>query len=94
MRVSGLDDVLLNELVEFENGAYGIALNLEPNSVGVVMLSDYYDLKEGSSVKRTGKVIQAPVGDGLLGRVIDPIGLPIDGKGELKILVVMPQLNG
>ncbi|OBU78698.1 F0F1 ATP synthase subunit alpha [Mycoplasmoides gallisepticum] len=84
VRVSGLDDVLLNELVEFENGAYGIALNLEPNSVGVVMLSDYYDLKEGSSVKRTGKVIQAPVGDGLLGRVIDPIGLPIDGKGELK----------
>ncbi|QZX49390.1 F0F1 ATP synthase subunit alpha [Mycoplasma sp. E35C] len=90
VRVSGLDDVLLNELVEFETGAYGIALNLEPNSVGVVMLSDYFDLKEGSSVKRTGKVIQAPVGDGLLGRVINPIGIPIDGKGELKNVSYAP----
>lgn len=83
VKVSGLDNVVLNELVEFENGSYGMALNLEANSVSVIMLGQYYDIKEGSLVKRTQHVVQAPVGDSLLGRVVNGIGIPIDGKGDL-----------
>lgn len=84
VKVSGLDNVILNELVEFENGSFGMALNLEANNVGVVMLGKYFDLREGSLVKRTGRVVQAPVGDALIGRVVNGLGIPIDGKGELE----------
>ncbi|WP_052663481.1 F0F1 ATP synthase subunit alpha [[Mycoplasma] testudinis] len=90
VKVSGLDEVVLNELVEFENGAYGMALNLEVNNVGVVMLGNYFNLREGSLVKRTGRIVQAPVGDALLGRVVNGIGMPIDGKGELKDVTYAP----
>lgn len=90
VKVSGLDNVILNELVEFENGSYGMALNLEANNVGVIMLGEYFDIKEGSLVKRTNRVIETAVGDALIGRVVNGIGLPIDGKGDLKDVTYMP----
>lgn len=89
-QVSGLSDVMLNELVEFENGSYGMALNLEVNTVGVVVLGDYENIKEGSLVKRLKTVVNVPVGDELIGRVINPIGFPIDGKGKINYKKTMP----
>lgn len=83
-KVSGLTNVMFNELVLFENGSYGMAFNLEANNVGVVMLGDYENIKEGSVVRRTKKVADVPVGDLLIGRVIDVLGNPIDGKGNIK----------
>ncbi len=82
-RVSGLDNCMLNELIEFGNGDYGMALNLEEDSVCVVIFEGATDLKEGDVVKRTGKIVSVPVGESLLGRVIDPLGQPIDGKGAI-----------
>ncbi len=82
--VYGLKNVKANEIVEFANGTYGIALNLEEDIVGVVALGEYSNIKEGGIVKRTGKIISVPVGDSLVGRVINPLGQPIDGKGEIK----------
>lgn len=84
VNVSGLDNVMLNELLTFENGSYGMALNLEADFVGVVMLGDYVDIKEDSIVKRSKKVVSVPVGDQLLGRVVNPLGKPIDGKGSIR----------
>lgn len=75
-RVSGLDKCMANELVLFPNGAYGMALNLEENSVAVVMLGDDEDIKEGDVVKRTGHVVSVPVGEGLIGRVVNALGQP------------------
>lgn len=89
-KVSGLENVVLNEIVEFDNGSSGIAFNLEGNNVGVVMLGDYFGLKEGSLVRRTGTLIETPVGDELLGRVVNGIGEPIDGKGQIKTMQKMP----
>ncbi len=82
-RVYGLDDCMANELLEFENGEMGMALNLEEEFVSVVILGDDTGIKEGSVVKRTGKVVSVPVGDTLVGRVIDALGNPIDGKGPI-----------
>lgn len=89
-QVSGLSNVMLNELVLFENGSYGMTLNLEVNTVGVVVLGDYENIKEGSLVKRLKTVVSVPVGDELIGRVINPIGIPIDGKGKINYKKTMP----
>ena len=82
-RVSGLDKCMANELVQFPNGAYGMALNLEENSIAVVILGDDEDIKEGDVVKRTGHVVSVPVGEGLIGRVVNALGQPVDGKGPV-----------
>jgi F-type H+-transporting ATPase subunit alpha len=81
--VSGLDNVMLDEILQFENGTLGMALNLEATNVGVVLFGEYEDIKENSPVKRTKKVISIPVGDKLLGRVINSMGVPLDGKGTI-----------
>ncbi len=83
-RVYGLENVQANEMVEFENGSFGLAFNLEEDSVGVVIMGDYLSIKEGQQVKRTGKILSIPVGDGFLGRVVNPLGQPIDGKGPIQ----------
>lgn len=82
-KVSGLADVLAGELVEFSSGVMGVALNLEESQVGIVVLGDYTLIKEGDSVKGTGKVLSIPVGENFIGRVIDPLGKVLDGKGEI-----------
>ena len=83
-RVYGLDKVMSQEMVQFESGAYGLAFNLEEDSVGIVILGDYLKIKEGESVKRTGRVLSVPVGDALIGRVVDPLAQPLDGKGPIE----------
>src|SRR3954468_10436457 len=82
-RVHGLDKVQAGEMVEFPGGIKGMALNLESDNVGVVIFGDDRDIKEGDTVKRTGAIVAVPVGRGLLGRVVDALGNPIDGKGPL-----------
>jgi F-type H+-transporting ATPase subunit alpha len=88
--VSGLDDVMLNEVVSFENDTKGLALNLESGVVGVILLGEYNDIKENSLVHRTKTVISTPVGNELLGRVISPLGKAIDGKQKLTSKKTMP----
>ena len=83
-RVYGLDNVQAGEMVEFENGTRGMALNLEADNVGVVIFGSDAEIKEGDTVKRTGTIVDVPVGKGLLGRVVDALGNPIDGKGPIK----------
>lgn len=83
-KIYGLDNVQAGELVEFDSGVKGMALNLETDNVGVVVFGECQKIKEGDSVKRTGKIVEVPVGKGLLGRVVDALGQPIDGKGALK----------
>ncbi|MBU3734571.1 MAG: F0F1 ATP synthase subunit alpha [Candidatus Planktophila sp.] len=83
-RVEGLPSTMANELLQFENGTLGLALNLDVREIGVVILGDYAGIEEGTSVRRTGEVLSVPVGDGFLGRVVDPLGRPIDGKGDIK----------
>jgi F-type H+-transporting ATPase subunit alpha len=83
-QIYGLQGVMNSELVEFPNGTMGMASNLEEDSVGVIILGDYQEIQEGQEVKSTGRLVSVPVGDGLLGRVIDPLGNPIDGKGPIK----------
>lgn len=83
-RIFGLKNVLAGELVEFDGGVKGMVLNLESNNVGVAVLGDHSKIKEGSIVKRTEKIVQVPVGNALLGRVVNSIGEPIDGQGEIK----------
>src|SRR5687768_15678689 len=82
-RVSGLPSVMANELLEFEDGTLGIALNLDTREVGVVVLGDFDKIEEGQTVRRTGEILSVPVGDGYLGRVVDPLGTAIDGLGEI-----------
>lgn len=82
-RVYGLSNVLASELVEFPNGVMGMALNLEEDNVGVILFGDDKLVKEGDTVKRTGKVAQVPVGEALLGRVVNPLGVPMDGRGPI-----------
>ena len=82
-RVYGLDNVKAGEMVEFASGVKGMALNLETDNVGVVVLGNDRDIQEGDIVKRTGAIVDVPVGDSLLGRVIDALGNPIDGLGPL-----------
>ena len=83
-RVEGLPNVMANELVRFEDGTIGLALNLELREVGVVVLGEFTGIEEGQEVRRTGQVLSVPVGDGYLGRVVDPVGAPIDGLGEIE----------
>ncbi|MBI3880912.1 MAG: F0F1 ATP synthase subunit alpha [Verrucomicrobia bacterium] len=82
-KVEGLTDAMLNEMLDFGGGVIGIALNLEETEVGVVVLGDYLEIREGSEVKTTGKLLSVPVGKGLLGRVVDTLGRPVDGKGPI-----------
>jgi len=83
-RVEGLSDVMLNEMIEFPSGEFGLALNLEETEVGVILLGDPTKVAEGDEVKTTGKLLQVPVGKGLLGRVVNTLGQPIDNKGPIK----------
>ncbi|HLM05883.1 MAG TPA: F0F1 ATP synthase subunit alpha [Blastococcus sp.] len=83
-RVEGLPSVMTNELLEFESGVRGLALNLDVREVGVVVLGDFSGIEEGQQVRRTGEVLSVPVGDGYLGRVVDPLGNPIDGGGAIE----------
>ena len=82
-RVHGLSSVMANEMVEFPNGVTGLAFNLEENSVGVIILGDYLTIQEGDEVKATGRLLSVPVGEAVIGRVLDPLGNPIDGKGPV-----------
>jgi len=82
-RVAGLPSAMANELLEFEDGTLGIALNLDTREIGVVILGDFDKIEEGQTVRRTGEILSVPVGDGYLGRVVDPLGNPIDGLGEI-----------
>ena len=83
-RVEGLPSTMANELLQFEDGTLGVALNLEVREIGVIILGDFSGIEEGQTVRRTGQVLSAPVGDGYLGRVVDPLGNPIDAKGEVR----------
>ncbi|WP_030906555.1 F0F1 ATP synthase subunit alpha [Streptosporangium amethystogenes] len=88
--VSGLPSAMANELLEFEDGTRGLALNLDVREIGVVVLGDFSKIEEGQSVRRTGEVLSVPVGDGFLGRVVDPLGIPLDGKGAIESEGVRP----
>lgn len=82
--VGGLPSAMANELLEFPGGVLGVALNLEQRSIGAAILGDFETVEEGQQVKRTGQVLSVPVGDGYLGRVVNPLGAPIDGLGEIE----------
>ena len=82
-RAAGLERCMVNELVEFPNGAFGMAQNLEEHSVSLVILGSDAGIREGDTVRRTGKVVSVPVGENLIGRVVNALGEPIDGKGKL-----------
>ncbi len=82
--VEGLPSAMTNELLQFEDGTLGIALNLDVHEIGVVILGEFSGVEEGQTVKRTGEVLSVPVGDAYLGRVVNPLGQPIDGRGEIK----------
>src|SRR5260221_541387 len=89
-KLEGLSDVMLNEMLEFPGGLYGLALNLEEDEVGAILLGDYQEITEGSEVRTTGKLLSVPVGKGLLSRVVNALGQPIDGKGPIKSDVSYP----
>ena len=89
-RIYGLEGCMYGELLEFENGVRGMALNLEEDNVGCVLLGDAEEIKEGTSVKRTGTTVQVPVGKELIGRVVNPLGVALDGKGEIKTTKFRP----
>ncbi|MCB0991384.1 MAG: F0F1 ATP synthase subunit alpha, partial [Acidimicrobiales bacterium] len=86
-RVSGLPNAAVNELLEFQSGDVGLALNLDEDSIGAVVLGAIEKIEEGQSVKATGRILSVPVGDGLIGRVVNALGEPIDGKGPLQNVV-------
>ncbi|MBZ4672944.1 MAG: synthase subcomplex alpha subunit [Deferribacteraceae bacterium] len=83
-KVYGLDNAMAGELLELPGGVYGIVFNLEEDNVGIVIMGEYTHIKEGDTVKRTGKIASVPVGEALIGRVVDPLGQPIDGKGPIE----------
>ena len=89
-RVHGLSEAMYGELIEFQGGIFGMALNLERDSVGVVIFGDYKQLAEGDTAKCTGKILEVPVGPELVGRVVDALGNPIDGKGPIKTKLTSP----
>src|SRR3981189_1944086 len=89
-KIEGLSDVMLNEMIEFPGGTYGLALNLEETDVGAILLGDYAEIIEGTEVRTTGKLLSVPVGKGLLGRVVNALGQPIDGKGPVKSDAIYP----
>ena len=82
-RISGLDDVQSSEIIEFPNETFGVTLNLEASSVGAILLGAYEHIKKGDTVKRTGRILSVPVCEQMIGRVVNPLGKPIDGKGAL-----------
>src|SRR5436190_3597016 len=83
-KIEGLSDVMLNEMIDFGNGLYGLALNLEETEVGAILLGSDRDVVEGTEVRTTGRLLSVPVGKGLLGRVVDTLGNPVDGKGPIQ----------
>ena len=83
-RAHGLQKVMAGELLEFANGVMGMALNLEEDNVGIVILGPYTEIREGDQVKRTGRIMEVPVGEALLGRVVNPLGQPLDGRGPIE----------
>ena len=89
-RAQGLDNAMSGELLIFENGTIGMAQNLETNDVGIIILGGFTDIREGSVVRRTGKIMEVPVGSGLIGRVINPLGQPVDGLGEIRTSKTRP----
>ena len=89
-RVHGLANVQASELVAFPNNVMGMALNLEEDNVGCVLFGDSVKIREGDTVKRTGRIVEVPVGEGLLGRVVSPLGEPIDGKGPISTDQTLP----
>src|SRR3989440_9869235 len=89
-KIEGLTDAMLNEMLDFGNGVTGIALNLEETEVGAIILGDYLSVAEGSEVRTTGKLLSVPVGKGLLGRIVDSLGRPVDGKGPIKETAFYP----
>src|SRR5437868_14918515 len=89
-KIEGLTDAMLNEMLDFGNGITGLALNLEETEVGAIILGDYTKIEEGGEVRTTGKLLQVPAGKGLLGRVVNSLGLPVDGKGPVKSDVAYP----
>src|SRR4051812_1647943 len=89
-KIEGLTDAMLNEMLDFGNGVIGLALNLEETEVGAIILGEYTSVREGQEVRTTGKLLQVPVGKGLLGRVVNALGQPLDGKGPVKSDVSYP----
>ncbi|HEM5069456.1 TPA: F0F1 ATP synthase subunit alpha [Streptococcus suis] len=89
-RAQGLDNAMSGELLVFENGTIGMAQNLETNDVGIIILGEFTDIREGSIVRRTGKIMEVPVGSALIGRVINPLGQPVDGLGEIRTSKTRP----
>src|SRR5438132_13654869 len=89
-RVEGLPSAMANELLEFENGVRGLALNLDVREIGVVILGEFNEIEEGQQVKRTGEILSVPVGDNFLGRVVGPLGEPLDGKGPIENTELRP----
>lgn len=89
-RAQGLDNAMSGELLVFENGTIGMAQNLETNDVGIIILGEFSDIREGSVVRRTGKIMEVPVGSALIGRVINPLGQPVDGLGEIRTTKTRP----
>jgi F-type H+-transporting ATPase subunit alpha len=89
-RIYGLDKVMYGELLEFPHNVYGIALNLEEDNVGAVLLGEFFEIKEGDSVKRTNRIMQVPTGDALVGRVVNALGIPLDGKGAIATEIYNP----
>jgi F-type H+-transporting ATPase subunit alpha len=89
-RVHGIERAMAGEMLEFTHGVFGIALNLEEQSVGAVLLGDFKAIKEGDVVKRTGRIISVPVGEEMLGRVVNALGQPIDGKGPIQTKQFLP----
>ena len=90
VRIHGLTDVMQGEMIEFPGNTYGMALNLERDSVGAVVLGAYEHITEGDVVKCTGRILEVPVGEALLGRVVDSLGMPIDAKGPVEASVTSP----
>lgn len=93
MDAHGLDNVMNGELLEFSNGVMGMAQNLEENNVGIIILGPYVGIREGDEVRRTGRIMEVPVGDQLIGRVVNPLGMPVDGKGPLETTEARPIEN-
>src|SRR5688572_15132149 len=89
-KIEGLTDAMLNEMLDFGNGVVGLALNLEETEVGVIILGDFTGVREGQEVRTTGKLLQVPVGKGMLGRVVNTLGQPLDGKGPVKSEISYP----
>ena len=89
-RIHGLSDVMQGEMIEFPGGIYGLALNLEQDSVGAVIMGEYEAISEGDTVRCTNRILEVPVGEGLLGRVVDALGQPVDGKGDIATTLSSP----